>query len=239
MRVFNQRTPVVPVRNRLEGGYGVALYLGPPGVDDPARITYRNIRCLGQHPFIPIGTVWDPGGDYFIRETAVAVVKSPTTQISVALDATYTSVTFWCQIRTHQDSIENETIWRQIRVSVDASQDGDETIDGTALIIATQKLDGGGLRLKWLYLPATTGLQPVSFALTPTSGPTTPDDATATYQNGRLDYSVDVTGLTDAGAYGWNLNAINGSVTTTLTTVTFTADGSGPGAVQNLTAEEC
>ncbi|MEK9810819.1 MAG: hypothetical protein VW362_10250 [Candidatus Nanopelagicales bacterium] len=170
---------------------------------------------------------------------AVAVVKSPTTQISVALDATYTSVTFWCQIRTHQDSIENETIWRPIRVSVDGSQDDSKSIDGAAIVTATEKLDGGGLRLRFLYLPATTGTQPTSFVLTPTSGPTTPADATITYVTGQLDYSTDITGLTDAGAYTWNLNATDGTVTTTLTTVSFTADGSGPGAVQNLTAEEC
>lgn len=239
MRLFNSNTPVVPVRNRLEGGYGVALYLGPPGVDDPARINYRETRLLNASPFVVINDDWSPGGDYFIRETAVAIVKSPTTAISVVLDAAYTSVTFWCQIRTHQDSIENETIWRPFRVTVDGSQTGSNTIDGTGLITGTVKLDGGGLRVQFLYLPATTGVQPTSFVLTRTSGPTSPADGTATYTPFKLDYTIDIPSLQDAGAYTFDLQATDGSAVATLGTVAFTADATGPAAVQSLTAEEC
>lgn len=228
---------VIGANNRHDNALGVSLYLGPAGVDDARQIRYRNYRPIGGH-VLPSGNSWDPAVT-FLHDAAVTIVVSPTAEITYSLPAEYHGTTFWAQLRTHSAGIENETVYRPQRITVDGSGDVSSTIDGSALILAQEKRDGGGLRLRFLYLPAVTGVAPETFTLSRTAGPTTPADGTATYQASVLEYSIDLSSLQDGGSYTFALKASAGAVESTLATVEFTADGSGPGAVQNLAVEVC
>jgi len=222
---------------RHDNALGAGLYLSAAGVDDATKIRYRNGRPLAGHVLCS-GVDWNPGS-VFLHDACVAIVASPTTEITHTLPAAYHNATCWAQVRTHSNGVENETLFRPQRITLDVSGDGSNTIDGSALVTATEKRDGGGLRVRFIYFAADTGLTPATFTLSRTAGPTTPDDVTATYLAGTLEYTIDVAGLQDAGAYTFALKASNGATEKTLETINFTADAAGPGVVQNLTAEVC
>lgn len=228
---------VIGANSRHDNSLGVSLYVSAAGVDDQQQIQYRNFRPMCGH-VLPSGASWDPAVN-FLHDAAVSIAVSPTNEISYALPAAYNGTTFWAQVRTHSNGVENETLFRPQRITVDGSGNGSGTIDGAALILDTQKRDAGGMRVRFIYLPATTGLAPVTFTISRTAGPTSPADVSTSYIDGALEYSIDVDSLQDAGAYTFELKATNGAAEKVLATVNFTADASGPGIVQGLATEVC
>lgn len=230
---------IIGANNRHDNVLGAALYVSAAGVDDPTAIRYRHGRPLSGH-VIAAGVEWQPG-THFLHDACVAIIVSPTNEITYSLPAEYHGTTFWAQVRSHASGLENETLWRPQRITLDGGGDGGSasTIDGTAIVLAVEKRDGGGLRVRFRYLSAETGLTPDTFTLSRTAGPTSPSDVSTSYQIGARDYTLDVESLTDAGAYTFALKATSGAAESTLTTIDFTADASGPGAVQNLTAGAC
>ena len=238
MRLFGRRQNIIGLRNRFTGGPGVSLYLGPPGVDDASRITYRRRRFLNRQHFVGLDA-WTGGGEFFLHDSIVAQVTCPTEEITYTLPAEYTSTTFWAQLRTFEGGLENPSIYGAQRISVDSDQEQSNTIDGSAFVTAIQKRDAGGLRVRFEWLPAITGIQPTQFTLTRTAGPTSPADVTVAVSSVPTAYQIDVASLTDAGAYTFNLVAENGAVTKTLAVVNFTADAAGPSSVTGLSAAAC
>jgi len=240
MRPFAANVPIVPAKNGFEGSLGVAMYVGAAGVDDPKQIEYRRIRTFGSGVgwFVVSGD-WAPGTNAFLGDVVVSRVTSPTETITYSLPAAYSGQTFWVQLRTYKDGIEHQTLWRPQRVTVDATPDSSDTIDGTGRITAIQKRDAGGLRVEFEYYAALTGIQPTEFELSRTAGPTSPTAVTVSYVAGTLQYTLDVASLQDAGAYTFALKAKNGSTEKSLGSISFTADATGPGAVQQLATEVC
>lgn len=239
MRFFKRDQKVFPLRNRFEGGPGVSLYLGPAGVDDAEKIVFRKRRFLNGQVWFPLTTNWNGGQEYFLHDSIVAQVDCPASEITYTLPASYDDVTFWLQLRTFESGLENQSIYRPQRVTVDGDQNGSSTIDGTAIITGVIKLDDGGMRLQWLWLPAVTGIQPTTFVIRQTSGPTVVSDVETTVDTDIVVNEADVSSLQDAGLYGFNLLAVNGATSQTLASVTFTADATGPTAAASVSAAPC
>lgn len=233
MRPFSPDVPVCPVASRFDGAEGVALYIGPIGVDDPQQIAYRHHRPIasgdGGVSFIALGD-WQPGTDLFLYDSVRELVKTPTDQIVDVLPAGYVSGVFWAQLRTHESGLELESGFGARRILLDVSGDGGMDLVGSISVSEIICLDAGGLRIKF-WFTSEPGLQPDEFVLTPTSGPTTPADVTV-LSLGDGQYSADVIGLTDGGVYGFTIRAqtTGGADTKDMATLTATADGSGPTA---------
>ena len=200
MRPFHG-IPIVPATNGLEGGLGVAMYLGAPGVDDQAQIEFRRVRTMTNNWFV-VGDAWTPGTAPFLGDVVAALVKSPTTQIALALDASYNETVFWVQLRTHQDGLENDTIWRPQRVSMDASGDLVPLLGGTGRITRCQKLDGGGVSVEFEFYPAP-GAVPETFELSVVSGPTSPAAVSVAYLAGVNRYSATMSSLQMLASTDW------------------------------------
>lgn len=243
MRVFSGQ--VIATRNRHEDGPNVSAYVSAAGVDDPARIEFRDLQLLagscgvGRHSWFVAGDQWSPGGDYFCPPRGVAIAACSAEQVVANLGASYTSVTFWMQLRVSEDSIENPQLYAPQRITVDGAQEESTTIDGTATIIGVEKRDSAGLRVRFEYHAALTGIQPLEFVLAKTSGTGTIADVSVALSAAPGPYTVDVSGLTDAAAYTFTLTAKNGATEKLLATINFTADGDGGGAVESLTAAAC
>lgn len=243
MRVFSGQ--VIATRNRHEDGPNVSAYVSAPGVDDPARIEYRDLQLLpgscgvGRQGWFAAGGQWSPGGDYFCPPRGVAIDACSAESLTINLAPGYTSATFWMQLRVSEDSIENPQLYAPQRITVDGSQDETDTIDGTASITAVEKRDAAGLRVRFEYHAALTGIQPAEFVLSKTSGTGTIADVSVPLSAAPGPYTVDVSGLTDAGAYTFTLTAKNGATEKLLATINFTADGDGGSAVQSLAAVAC
>lgn len=227
--------PVVPINNGLEGGLGVAMYLSSPGVDDQSRIEFRRVRTISTNRWLVLGTNWAPGSSAFLGDVVAAIVKSPTVEISAALAASYNSAVFWCQLRTHNDGIENDTIWRPRRVSIDSGGDVVALLEGTGRITEVRKLDGGGVLVEFEFYPAQgTTVLPITFALSAATGPTSPTAVSVSFVTGQTKYSLTLPTLQDAGVYGLEIHAVNSSDTLLIDSASFTADSSGPDMVQDL-----
>ena len=231
MRPFSADVPVCPVASRFDGAQGVGLYIGPIGVDDPQQIVYRYHRPIATGvPFIALGDDWAPGTGVFLYESIREVVKTPTNQIVDVLPAGYVSGVFWAQLRPHDDGLELESGFGARRIVLDVSGDGGMDLVGSISVSEIICLDAGGLRIKF-WFTSEPGLQPDEFVLAPTSGPTTPADVTV-LSLGDGEYTAEVTGLTDAGVYGFTIRAqtTGGADTKDMATLTATADASGPTA---------
>jgi hypothetical protein len=239
VRFFQQHQKLLPLRNRFEGGPGVSLYLGPAGTDDATQIQYRNRRLFNGQVWFPLSTGWNGGQEFFLHDSIIAQVTCPTEEITYSLPVAYTDTTFWLQLRTFAGGLENPSIYAQQRITVDSDQEQADSIDGSAFVTAIQKRDAGGLRVRFEWIPAITGIQPTQFTLSRTAGPTSPSDVSVTASGLFLYYEIDMASLQDAGAYTFALKAVNGAITKTLSTISFTADASGPAAVTSLAAEAC
>lgn len=235
MRITARGVGVVLTARPYQGStIGASLYVGTPTEAD---IVYRRNKVVSPGvPFRTVGIVTiAPGAAGSIpKSRRVAFVTDPTQTITYSLPAALQGVPVAFQIRTFRDDLENETIYRPVVTGTDGSGDQSDTILGTATVLDPIKLDGGGMRLKFVYIASAWGLQPTQFALVQTSGPGSLADVVVSAA-GSVN-SIDITGLTDATAYGWNLEARNGAVSVVLGAVTFTADSAGPSGVTAFAA---
>lgn len=234
MRISSRRVRVVLVNRPFQSGPGVSLYVGTP---DAAAIRYRRnkVVCPGV-PWRPVSitNTINPGAATVPKCQRVASVTSPIATVNYTLPAALQNVPLAVQIRTYQGDYENESIYRPIVTSTDSGGTTVNKILGTATILGADKRDAGGVRVRFTYTASLNGIQPTQFALVQTSGPGSLADAVID-STSRLN-SIDIAGLTDATAYGWRLEARNGSVTANLGSVSFTADAAGPADPTGLTA---
>lgn len=235
MRVTGTGRRIVLTARPYQGSTeGASLYVGTP---DENSINYRRNKSVSPgQPFRTVGTkTITPGAAGSIPKTRrVAFVTNPTQTINYTLPAALVGVPVAFQVRTFRDDLENEQIYRPVVTGTDGSGNQSDTIQGTATILDPIKLDGGGVRVKFVFTASAYGIQPTQFALVQTAGPGSLPDAVITAA-GSLN-SIDIAGLTNATAYGWNLQARNGAVSVVLGAVTFTADSAGPSGVSAFAA---
>lgn len=210
---------------------GASLYVGTP---DAVDIRYRRLKPVGSVPWFPVSAkLIDIGADSIPRTLRVAHTLSPTGELTYTLPPELIGVPIACQVRTFANDLENETIFLPVLIGSDGGGEQSDLILGTAEILPAEKLDAGGVLIRWNYYPDANGVQPTDFALVQTSGPGLLPDTLVTalvgYNAARID------GLTDAAAYAWRLEARNGATVADLGSVTFTADGTGPAGTITLT----
>ena len=233
MRISDRRTRVLLANRPFQDGPGISLYVGTP---DAAAIRYRRFKavCPGV-PWRPVSTeTIDPGAATVPKCRRVGSVTSPTTSIDYTLPAELVDVALAVNVRTYQNDYENESIYRQVITATDSGGDSTDEILGTAVILAAEKRDAGGVRVRFVYTASRNGIQPTQFALVQTSGPGSLPDAVI--DSTSRENSIDISSLTDGATYGWRLEARNGSVTANLGSVTFTADAAGPADPTGLVA---
>jgi hypothetical protein len=213
-------------------GQGVSLYVSPAGP-----IQFRNLRLIGT-PFLK-GTTGEfaAGATSVLKTSRKTSVSSPATQITFPQDAAWNSSSIQVGIRTFKDNVENESTDYQT-VSISSGGDPVAGLLGTATLLDTQQRDGGIVRIRFVWLPAPTGLQPDTFTAIRTAGPTTPSNVATVAGSGRQIIEIDTQPLSDASPYTYKIQAASGSTTLDiLTGIPIQADATGPTA-PTLTAIE-
>lgn len=208
-------------------GQGVSVYAGE------GQPRYRKVRTVGRR-LTPLRTAFT--GSKTARIASEAATAGP-----VSLDATLPAelidvANVAIDVRHYRNDAENDSSAPQI-VSVDSGGDGEDVIDGRAILIdPIEYRTGGSVRLRFRYEHFRG--TPARFRLERLSGPTSPADVTVTYFGPDL-YEADFSSLS-AGTYTFALSIENtgATVTTTLIApITVVPDATGPDAPTILTAE--
>jgi len=223
------------------GTGGASLYVasGPAGSPPPA-IEYRRHRLLrpGQH-ILALGNVVTGN-----KTSRVATVTEPTSAFAFAMDP---SLAYRVQVRTWKDDQENPSIDFEQTFDTDVSTDIAGAIRGSGYLLAVAACQSGGARFDFIWNNTLeAGSLPTEFALQVQSGPTSPTEVTTSFSASHRRYRLEVAGLTDAGAYVFNIVARNGATTQTIDNasgsgdpaIAITADASGPSAVTSISTEE-
>jgi hypothetical protein len=223
------------------GTGGASLYVtsGPAGSPPPA-IEFRRHRLLrpGQH-ILALGTVVTGN-----KTSRVATVTEPTSEFAFAMAL---NTAYRVQVRTWRDDQAIPAINFEQTFDTDGSIDIAGSIRGAGYLLSASACQGGGARFDFVWNNTLeAGSQPTEFALQVQSGPTSPAEVTTPFSASKRRYRLEVAGLTDAGAYVFNIVARNGATTQTLDNasgsgdpaIAITADASGPSAVSLITTEE-
>jgi hypothetical protein len=223
------------------GNAGASLYVTTAAAGStPPPIQYRQFRLLrpGQH-ILKLGNVVTGN-----KTARVATVTSPTSEFSYSLGA---STAYRVAVRTWKDDKENPFLGFERLFTTDGDSEVDDTIRGSGYLLTAAACAGGGARFDFVWNNTLeSGLLPTEFALQVQSGPSSPAEVTTSFAADVRRYRLDVSGLTDAGAYVFNIVARNGSVTQTIDNasgsgdpdIAITADASGPSAVSSITWQE-
>jgi hypothetical protein len=133
-------------------------------------------------------------------------------------------------VRHFKGDVENLTDNNGIvRIEIDGSADPVLSVLGTATWLEPEILAGGIVRLRWTWHPSLDGVQPDTFRIDFTAGPTSPSDLTLDVSEGLFEYELLTGALDDASAYTVSLKAELGAVSTTLLSgKTFQADATAP-----------
>ncbi len=220
---------------------GASLYVTTAAAGStPPPIQYRRFRVLrpGQH-ILKLGNVVTGN-----KTSRVATVTAPTSAFSYALGS---STAYRVAVRTWKDDKENPHLGFERVFTTDGDSEIDDTIRGNGYLLSVAACKGGGARFDFVWNNVLeNGLLPTEFALQVQSGPSTPSEVTTSFSEDVRRYRLDVSGLTDAGAYVFNIVARNGTVTRTIDNaygssdpdIDITADASGPSAVASITWQE-
>lgn len=212
-------------------GRGASLYGGhgssPTDDPGPACISFRPLRVIGPAHIKGSGGGFDFGNG--VRKTAaLATLEDPDNEWIYTLPAGYLNRICYFQVRPYASHVENLATYAPLRIKLDSGGEPVNTIDGTAELVAVEIRAGGIVRIKFLWLPAVTGIQPLQFLAIRTAGPTIPLNATIT-NPGKGNVSIDTPALLDSAPYTYKIQAKNGSTTKDLITgIVFTADATGP-----------
>lgn len=162
------------------------------------------------------------------KTTRVAFVAAPAETLDYEFPPEWAEQQVSINIRTFRDGIENEDIAAETFV-LDADSELASQLSGTATLLSVELRDAGVVRIRWSWVN-TGDIEPESFTLIRTAGPTTPADAEFAATGDGV-YEFDTDELSDAGAYTFKIQAAGGVVTADiLTGITFTPDATGPDA---------
>lgn len=219
------------------GSLGVSLYAAPvdPEADPgPRAIEYRRNRILNSSDQCLAGVdgVFNLGATSVEKCPRLAVVTQPTEEISFTIPAEWEGQTVHVQLRPYAEDYENETVYRPRKLTLDGDGEDATPVLGTATVLATEKRDGGGMRLRFAWNPSRDGGVPIQFVLTKATGSGSIMPGTVAYNDTQRVYEIDVSGLTNAVAYTFTLSAETEAGSTDLVTgIAFTGDSAGPPAV--------
>lgn len=234
MRLDHDATPWCSLHNPFDGDVGSALYVSPTGITDAAQIRYRNLRLLAVGPASVCDEFPAIGDGPLGLDAHVALVKSPDS-LNWAMPTEYLTTSFVVNVRPHQSGLELDGISGS-QVVAAIGGEGSPAILGDAIVIQSTKLDGGGLRVWFRFVPGD-GPQPDSFRVADVEVTTTIVPATISARSDN-DYTVELSGLADGTNYSLAIIGITGSDETQLTTCNVTGDDDGPDTALILTAEE-
>jgi hypothetical protein len=209
------------------GTGGASLYVasGPAGSPPPA-IEFRRHRMLRPgHHILALGNVVTGN-----KTSRVATVTEPISAFAfpMALNTAYR-----VQVRTWRDDQENPAVDFDQVFGTDAAIEITTEIRGSGYLLTVAACESGGARFDFVWLNTLeAGTQPA--------------EVTTPFSSSQRRYRLDVAGLTDAGAYTFNIVARNGATTKVIDnasasgdpSIAITADASGPSAVTLITTEE-
>jgi hypothetical protein len=230
-----------PANAGNSGTGGASLYVasGPSGSPPPA-IEFRRHRLLrnGQQ-ILALGNVVTGN-----KTTRVATVTEPTSEFAFAMAA---DTAYRVQVRTWRDDHENPAIDFERVFDTDGDSEVVDSIRGSGYLLSAEACQGGAARFDFVWNNILeSGVLPTEFALQVQSGPSSPSEVTVAFSTSQRRYRLEVSGLTDAGAYVFHVVARNGATTQTLDNavgsadpdIAITADSSGPSAVTVTSTEE-
>lgn len=235
MRIIPRNVPWITTHNPFDGNVGAAIYVSPAGVDDRHAVKYRNNRLIPHGPGVVCDTFPASGDGPLGLDAHAAIVKSPD-PLTWELPDDYLTSTFWVNVRPHKEGLELELVSQPLRITTEEGEDL-PLLHGAVIVLGTTKLDGGGIRVWFRYIPALSGLQPTSFRVEDTEDPTDVVPATVP-ANGSHDYYAAVFGLEDEADYTLRIVGLADEDETNLTTFDITGDNAGPDADVDLTADE-
>ncbi len=179
------------------------------------------------------------GADPELTKTArVGFTASPDDEVGIVLDPSWYPGTVYVNVRQCADNVENESIVEQ-QIELDASGDTVSEILGTATLLSVQARDGGVCIISFSWEPSLQGIQPTSFTLIRTAGPSSPANISVTVVSGRQIVSITTLALLDSSGYTFKVQAANGATTLdVLTGISVQADATGPVAPTTLTLTE-
>lgn len=201
---------------------------------------FRNYRILTNRPQLRQGTAF-PVGDATIPKDSASIgtgtgTAGQTVVVNPDLSA-YVSSEITIDVRHYKDDVQAETVHPR-KVTLDGSGNSDSVIRGSYALISAEVRSGGVVRVRFNYVQAANGIQPETFKISRTSGPTSPADISVDYAGTGV-YEIDTLSLSDASPYTYNIIAVNTTlgVNRTLGPVTFTADATGPVAANSVIVE--
>ncbi len=205
-------------------GQGVSLYVSIGNT-----VQYRKHSMLGS--CLLRGSERDIGGVTTDPKTErVAFELSPVTTITFPEDPAWLSQTISVDIRTFKDGVENETVAPR-QITLDGSGDSVSEILGTATLLEVQIRDGGVVRIRFLWEPSLSGIQPTEFRLVRVSGPSSPSAVVYAVTTGTAvaTIEIDTAVLLDSSGYVFKITAANGAtIADVLTGIAVQADATGP-----------
>ncbi len=216
------------------GQQGASLYVGWGNPDPgPDCIQFRRLRLLTGR--------WTKGSHFnfgkgLVKISAVAQDVDPTTGFAYTLPIDGQPKTIYLQVRTFAADVECEHNFAPVRIVLDASNNDVTGILGTALLLGTEKRDGGVVRIRFVWLPAPDGQQPDTFTAKRTAGPSSPADVAAPVTTDRIQ-EIDTPALLDSAPYTYKITASIGATSLdVLTGIPVQADATGPPAPTSGTA---
>ena len=211
-------------------GQGVSLYVNGK---------YRDLRIIPQDIWLKQGNDW-PVGEASVPKTA-RIASDAETGGNVATMtpdlSAYNGQTITLDVRHYKNNVEALTVHPQT-ITLDGSGNTDNVIRGAFAAMNPEIRAGGIVRIKFHWVASSQGIQPETFKISRTAGPTSPADISETAVGTGI-YEIDTLALSDSSAYTYDIIAVNTtlSVNRTLGAVTFTADATGPPAPLAVAAE--
>ncbi len=242
MRILAEDQDLVFIDRPYAGGVGASLYaaaVDPENDPGPTALEYRRNRILdGAGDLLAYQrTSFDLGAASVPKSPRIAAVDAPTAEFSYPVPESWHGKAVWLQVRTFADDREHDTIYRPVRVLVDDAGEITPSIMGTVTVTELEKRDAGGLLVRFVFAASRDGIQPQAFTLRKATGTGTIADGTTPFISGQRIYELEVTGLTDAVAYTFDLLGVIGEAEQTLQpAIAFTADATGPPSVTGLVA---
>jgi hypothetical protein len=139
------------------------------------------------------------------RTLRVASAAAPDESLDYTVPVGWYSGQVAMNLRTFKDGVENEDIAVSV-ITLNGDGEFDESLAGTAVLLAREQRDGGVVRIRFSWINTGT-LTPTSIKLIRTAGPTSPSDQTYAY-SGDGTYEIDTTALSDASAYTFKIQMV-------------------------------
>jgi len=234
---------------------GASLYITDTAVTSTIR--YRNLRVHGNTSRKRRCNRWVKGSSTGVNkfhDIANAVTKtsrldsiaSPTTTFSTAVPVSMVpgvgTNDVIIDIRHYKDNVENENDnYLTQTLTIDTAGTSSDQIYGVGSLVSTQIRSGGIVRIKFLWTPNVIGIQPDTFTAIRTAGPSSPSNATLTHNESLIAkiLEIDTPVLLDSSGYTYKIEASNGATTNDIiTSITFTADNTGPDTPTAITTTD-